>query len=566
MRRSHPPRRFVQSASWTDDVSDTASCARCRRTFGNSIGLEKHLRDSGNHLDHPGNQHHLLLAKIQEGLHARKASLTSSTRHVSDTVFAVAGSSSGTIEGGSNQNSLDKTSSVVQAGSTSNKSKYKHKKAKKSQKASRDGGPVAIVSDRGHDDEIVGQITGEKANEDNPTNTTAHPNQLDTMQHVAPQAAFSEDESAYFTSDEVNMSAEASVRGVHSPNEKVFTTPDDAPLEPSVTATFKSMNISSSPPTLSSDAAVPANVGSDPAPRAESRASSSVHSSTSFNWHVVLQSSIPRDTFEMSDDGAVHCIPCAKGFVTFREFQTHYATAEEHTGRAPPPVVKSLVSLPPDGPPPLERVADDQTLPPLERGSPPPQSHSNPLQARQLKNRSHHYGMSSHTCVPCNLDYTNDTALQRHKASATRKHPYYCQYCAHEYDNFENLQMHYQYSRQCRLGQPSTGAESTRFNYQDYRVGRVGQRPTDFRLATTTSRNVSRNVTAPTVKEDSTSTDNAPSCPICMTSLTDVSDATATFCGHVFCAPCILEHLRTRNNCPRCRKLISPMMLIPLFF
>lgn len=46
-------------------------------------------------------------------------------------------------------------------------------------------------------------------------------------------------------------------------------------------------------------------------------------------------------------------------------------------------------------------------------------------------------------------------------------------------------------------------------------------------------------------------------CCICMDTI-QITNRAVTGCGHVFCLGCLLQHLRTKNDCPMCRRTVGP--------
>lgn len=46
-------------------------------------------------------------------------------------------------------------------------------------------------------------------------------------------------------------------------------------------------------------------------------------------------------------------------------------------------------------------------------------------------------------------------------------------------------------------------------------------------------------------------------CCICMDTI-QITNRAVTECGHVFCLGCLLQHLRTKNDCPMCRREVGP--------
>lgn len=51
----------------------------------------------------------------------------------------------------------------------------------------------------------------------------------------------------------------------------------------------------------------------------------------------------------------------------------------------------------------------------------------------------------------------------------------------------------------------------------------------------------------------------------CVVCLDGVTDATATFCGHIFCEGCILHAIESNHRCPTCRCKLSEKEIHPLF-
>lgn len=51
----------------------------------------------------------------------------------------------------------------------------------------------------------------------------------------------------------------------------------------------------------------------------------------------------------------------------------------------------------------------------------------------------------------------------------------------------------------------------------------------------------------------------------CVVCLDSVVDATATFCGHIFCEGCILNAIESNHRCPTCRCKLSAQEIHPLF-
>lgn len=51
----------------------------------------------------------------------------------------------------------------------------------------------------------------------------------------------------------------------------------------------------------------------------------------------------------------------------------------------------------------------------------------------------------------------------------------------------------------------------------------------------------------------------------CVVCLDSVVDATATFCGHIFCEGCILNAIESNHRCPTCRCKLSAKEIHPLF-
>lgn len=51
----------------------------------------------------------------------------------------------------------------------------------------------------------------------------------------------------------------------------------------------------------------------------------------------------------------------------------------------------------------------------------------------------------------------------------------------------------------------------------------------------------------------------------CVVCLDNVTDATATFCGHIFCEACILHAIESNHRCPTCRCKLSAKEIHPLF-
>jgi hypothetical protein len=51
----------------------------------------------------------------------------------------------------------------------------------------------------------------------------------------------------------------------------------------------------------------------------------------------------------------------------------------------------------------------------------------------------------------------------------------------------------------------------------------------------------------------------------CVVCLDGVIDATATFCGHVFCEACIMASIESNQRCPTCRCKLSLKEIHPLF-
>lgn len=197
-------------------------------------------------------------------------------------------------------------------------------------------------------------------------------------------------------------------------------------------------------------ASVAASVSDPPSTSANSSSVSIVDSSTDsqrlpvqpdFPWLDILSSAIPIDAYAIGDSGVVLCIRCNVSFSTFQIFREHYEESREHRGR---PFARKKTRLRPyvdsnDLPPPLVRSA-----------SPPPTNVTDSLQSRSLP-ADHRTEVIDqdfvardgppNSCLKCMVMFSDATALQRHKASHTHKHPYYCVHCTIEYNDFEALQM-----------------------------------------------------------------------------------------------------------------------------
>eukprot|EP00898_Chlorokybus_atmophyticus_P007387 jgi/Chlat1/764/Chrsp104S01239 len=63
-------------------------------------------------------------------------------------------------------------------------------------------------------------------------------------------------------------------------------------------------------------------------------------------------------------------------------------------------------------------------------------------------------------------------------------------------------------------------------------------------------------------QEEYEAIDKDLACPICMG---EMRDAFMTSCGHSFCYGCIVQHLKSRSNCPCCAQFISQDHLFPNF-
>lgn len=69
-------------------------------------------------------------------------------------------------------------------------------------------------------------------------------------------------------------------------------------------------------------------------------------------------------------------------------------------------------------------------------------------------------------------------------------------------------------------------------------------------------------LTAATMKAPANSIFKDYKCVVCLDS---VVDATATFCGHIFCEACILNAIDSNHRCPTCRCKLSAKEIHPLF-
>lgn len=389
---------------------------------------------------------------VQKGIQARLTGQLASKLHVSDTPLGSAslpstvpwtGSAVKTHE--SPRNSLY-TDSVVHG--TTKRTRYQHKKARKLRKDASAGTStsstgVTLIADRGHDHTLEALSTRQASAPGHPYSSAESAVEATISETTVKEAAQSErgdseDESAYFTSEEVEESTSSNQIPECEPPERFAvsnaTVPDPVksiadsvnPVTPQSQGASRSLSASSSDqPSL-------------PNLQYQSRLSASTLFAEPTDWDAILSSSIPRDIYEISDSGAIHCIPCSKRFTRFQSFQKHFNTSAEHVLQTRLASDRgSSAREGQDGPPPLIRV-QEEIMPQLERSSSPSPEPYLPRQGRA--GRRFQAPSPSHACALCNVSYTDLTRLQRHKASSPREHPYYCQYCTEEYDNFEQLQ------------------------------------------------------------------------------------------------------------------------------
>lgn len=331
--------------------------------------------------------------------------------------------------------------------STTKKTRYQHKKAKGLRKNAAAGTPISttsviLIADRGHDYPTGATSTGRGSASIQP-NASIESNTEATIPERTKKAAQSErgdseDESAYFTSEEVEESSSSNRIPQHEAPARFAVSNATVPvpvksIAESVNPVFPRLQEASRSLSTSST-----EQQSLPDPQHESRGSASISSAGNTDWHAILSSSVPRDIYETTDSGAIHCKPCSKRFSSFQSFENHYSSSAEHVPQTRlASDYGSSAREGQDGPPPLVRV-QEEIMPQLERSSsPPPETY---LSRQGRASRGPQPPLPSHVCALCNVNYTDLTALQRHKASSTREHPYYCQYCTEEYDNFEQLQ------------------------------------------------------------------------------------------------------------------------------
>lgn len=237
-----------------------------------------------------------------------------------------------------------------------------------------------------------------------------------------------------------------------------------------------------------------------------------------------LLEDIHPSTYHFHASGRTLCMSCQIWFNSFRGFHRHYQNSH------------SLVTASSN-----HTENDVSTF----------QTHSPP--ARE-KNRH---------CLKCQLQFRNEVELQEHMASSVARHPHYCSACVTEFETFAALRSHYMHSIRCRpyisqssSSQSSVPALSTLQDDQSQIL------PSEM-AASMPSAPI--NMLGQSFAYRSNQGSDSPTCPICLSPLGDKT-IFATFCGHLFCAPCILEHLEFGGECPKCRKSITAQMLIPVFF
>lgn len=294
--------------------------------------------------------------------------------------------------------------------------------------------PVTLLPDLGH---ASSEDVEEQHEADSSTEDLLIPTQVQTAsgtsvcsKHTAQDIDNSENESAYFTSEETSV-----------PPPGPSKESDQVPLAKFGRLTLSENTSHGAQPPAASTIPQSARIvlpALESAPsRSSSRASSSRHSRVSLPWDDILNSDIPRDIYETSDNGGIRCLICAKWLNNFRDFKRHYEMSQMHLQHRSNSSSLSLRDENQGGPPPLVRVASPgiptarQNMQARFDGISTASHHSNHLIPRQQRN---------YPCTPCNLVYTNITALQRHKSASVREHPYYCRTCSVEHENFEALQ------------------------------------------------------------------------------------------------------------------------------
>lgn len=298
--------------------------------------------------------------------------------------------------------------------------------------------PNFVVSDQGHPPDSLEADSSPKDPHGTPRGTIVDESS-DAALHVdeaVSESAESEDESAYFTSEDTSVppAGDACEIGDSAGPYKPASSRLDQGIRDDAASCLSSVSVASC-----RDDGMPPLEAVQP-PRSESRASSSTHSRASLPWEAILNSTIPRDIYETSDRGGVRCLTCAKWFTNFSSFERHYNMSQTHLGLAPsaePSRVPEFLPQQEDGPPPLVRVASQETLSVQHRS----QIHTGRSRSDVSRSRQGPSQRSHHVCKPCKQTFRDITALQRHKSASVREHPFYCQICSVEHDNFEILQM-----------------------------------------------------------------------------------------------------------------------------
>ena len=165
----------------------------------------------------------------------------------------------------------------------------------------------------------------------------------------------------------------------------------------------------------------------------------SSHDSRRATTRFVLDLDLPEGEYLEGPDGSFRCRPCKKGFADILSYVRHLKDSSRHGGtmglrhkKAVPP---KLVRY---SPPPLSArplVAANGQIPETTSAHQTPVAPSGSSGSRTSTSR-----ITGTRCSACDLAYTNPAALQRHYATQTDAHPFYCPDCMTDYDSASALQ------------------------------------------------------------------------------------------------------------------------------
>lgn len=309
--------------------------------------------------------------------------------------------------------------------------------------------PPTLLSDQGYSPKESTHDDADSSAEDLLIGTSLSAAGSSSIMVRLPARAFavdedeSEDESAYFTSEETSVPPQELLQAYKGRNfeHSHGITVSQASSVPSASnlGQGRSVNPHTSNGDLVSHQIDETSYRNGIPIRSTSRNSSVITQPTNvpIPWDEILHSDIPRDIYETSDTGGIRCLTCARWFENFRNFKRHYQQSRRHQEPISSTEHSTSGKDTQNGPPPLIRVPSEDAISSRNTRSSLYETMSTNSRTPGSSVRRQ---QTKFPCKPCRQVFADITALHSHKSAAVHAHPYYCRSCCIEYVNFEALQ------------------------------------------------------------------------------------------------------------------------------